>query len=694
MGLLDNKVILITGAGNGIGRAHALACAAAGARVIVNDPEGGDTEEPAAGRVVAEIIAAGGEAAANTDSVTDPAGCARMVALAQQRWGHLDAVVNNAGILRDVTFKKMTDAQWRAVLDVHLEGTRNVTVAALPLLLDGGGALINTSSYSGLIGNFGQSNYAAAKAGIYGFSRVLALELRKKGVTVNCLAPVAKTRMTADLPMVDAEWRPEQVSPVVVFLASELGRGVTGRVWGIQGQRLHAYEMQMNDGVEKPGDEPWTAEEIAAHVGEIFSFDTSAAAPLAEGDPVTQVFAHFPAGHKPGVLPGWRATMHWVVKGATDQTVNIEGDVCAVQAGLHGDPTCTITIGADTLQAIFSGELDAQKAFMTGKASADDFGDLLKMAQAFDFGAIARAVRGDAAPAENAETVDDTPEGPREWPVGKTYSCGYAFVEPDHITAYAAATGDESVAYYGPDAIAPPMLHVRLLKPVMFALATDPELELDMLRLVHGEHEARFIKPLKPWDLVQLRGELLAVEEKSSGLLVVGGMYAIVEGEVCVECRTSFFVRGMGRKAAEARARAKSGAPRPPRKAPPTPPPADAKIDWAIDADQSYRYALASLDDNPIHTDPETARAAGLPDVILHGLCTMAMAGSTLVNVMGGAQPRALRRLGVRFSKPVHNGDTLTTHIWNDPATDGKATFAVTRGDTPVITGGVVEIGW
>ncbi len=153
-------------------------------------------------------------------------------------------------------------------------------------------AIINTTSYSGMIGNFGQSNYAAAKAGIYGFTRVLSMELRKYGVTANCLAPIAKTRMTDGIEMVEEEWTPEQISPVVVFLASELSKGVTGRVFGIQGQRIHVYEVQMNDGVEKPGTDLWTATEIADRLGDITAFAEPEAASGGDEDIVSAVFAH------------------------------------------------------------------------------------------------------------------------------------------------------------------------------------------------------------------------------------------------------------------------------------------------------------------------------------------------------------------------------------------------------------------
>ena len=182
--LLKDQVVLITGAGNGIGRAYALAFAAAGARVVVNDLGGardGDGASDAPARtVVQEIVAFGGDAIADFGNVTVPADCARMVEAAVTRWGRLDTIVNNAGVLRDRTFSKLTDEEWDIVVAVHLTGTRNVVRAALPALSRAGGSIINTTSYSGMIGNFGQANYAAAKAGIYGFTRVLAVELQRR----------------------------------------------------------------------------------------------------------------------------------------------------------------------------------------------------------------------------------------------------------------------------------------------------------------------------------------------------------------------------------------------------------------------------------------------------------------------------------------------------------------------------------
>ena len=196
MGLLDGKVAIITGAGNGIGRAHALLFAQEGAKVVVNDiggaRDGSGAEGAPAAAVAREIERAGGSAVANADSVATADGARAIVAQAVSAFGQVDVLVNNAGILRDKTFLKMEEEMWDSVVAVHLKGTFLVSQAfAKQAIAQGHGArIVNTTSVSGMMGNFGQSNYAAAKAGIYGLSRVLALELVKRKITVNCVAPV------------------------------------------------------------------------------------------------------------------------------------------------------------------------------------------------------------------------------------------------------------------------------------------------------------------------------------------------------------------------------------------------------------------------------------------------------------------------------------------------------------------------
>ena len=281
MGLLDGKVAIITGAGGGIGRAHALHFAREGARVVVNDlggnRHGAGKANDMADAVVAEIKAAGGEAVASYDSVATREGADGILWTALSKYGRVDILVNNAGILRDRTFLNLSEEEWDLVFSVHMKGTFlcSQAVARQLKLQNQGGRIINTSSVSGLMGNFGQANYAAAKAGIYGFTRTLSLELAKSRITVNAIAPVAYTRMTEDLKMLqmlpDAKdvLSPEHVAPVAVFLASDLGGDITGAIVGVQGNQISVYRMIQSSGLSPSKGGAWTPAEIKERWAEI-----------------------------------------------------------------------------------------------------------------------------------------------------------------------------------------------------------------------------------------------------------------------------------------------------------------------------------------------------------------------------------------------------------------------------------------
>ncbi|MBV1914026.1 MAG: SDR family NAD(P)-dependent oxidoreductase [Pseudomonadales bacterium] len=248
MGALTGKVAVVTGGGNGIGRQMALHFASEGAKVVVNDLGGtrdGSGESRVADEVVAEIKAAGGEAAANYDSVATMEGGLGIFQTAIDAFGAMDILVNNAGILRDKTIFKMTEQEWDLVIAVHLKGHFCVSQPFARYIRETnrpGCRIINFSSISGLMGNFGQTNYSSAKAGIAGFTRTLAIELKKYGTTVNAFSPVATTRMTADLVAAAEGGKEEEVdlddpmtgghtiSPIVTWLASDKGAGITGQV--------------------------------------------------------------------------------------------------------------------------------------------------------------------------------------------------------------------------------------------------------------------------------------------------------------------------------------------------------------------------------------------------------------------------------------------------------------------------------
>jgi NAD(P)-dependent dehydrogenase (short-subunit alcohol dehydrogenase family) len=272
----DGRVAIVTGAGGGLGRAHALDLARRGARVVVNDL-GGATDGTGSGSsmadaVVAEITEAGGEAIANYDSVSSKEGGEAIVAAAVDAFGTVDIVVNNAGILSDKSFHNLTEDEFVPVLDVHLRGAFHVTLPAWKVMREKGyGRVVSTTSASGMLGNFGQANYGAAKAGLWGLTNVLAQEGAKYGITANTIAPIAKTRMTEELfgPMMDF-FAPEQVTPAVVYLASE-GCTLTGECLTVGGGRIGRMFLGVNQGwFAGPGVVP-TAEDVATHLDEVMS---------------------------------------------------------------------------------------------------------------------------------------------------------------------------------------------------------------------------------------------------------------------------------------------------------------------------------------------------------------------------------------------------------------------------------------
>jgi NAD(P)-dependent dehydrogenase (short-subunit alcohol dehydrogenase family) len=275
--LLKDKVAVVTGAARGIGREIALLMAREGAKVVVNDPgvnvDGtGSSREPA-DKVVAEIKAQGGQAAANYDSVATMVGGQAIIKTALDHFGRVDIVVNNAGILLDRMIFNMTEEEWDAVLNTHLKGTFAVTRAAAPLMREQKwGRFINMTSTSGLVGKAGQANYAAAKMGIVGLTRVVALDMARYNVTANCISPFAYTRMIGTIPEETEIQRrhveklkklwPAHVAPMAVFLASEEAKDVSGQVFGVRGHEIMLFNQMRPIRAIHHAD-GWTPERLA-----------------------------------------------------------------------------------------------------------------------------------------------------------------------------------------------------------------------------------------------------------------------------------------------------------------------------------------------------------------------------------------------------------------------------------------------
>ena len=295
-GMLKDKVVLVTGAGGGIGRDMALLCAQEGAKVVVNDlggavdGEGPGSEGPAM-KVVGEIRAAGGQAVANTDSVSDPKGAEKMVKTAVEAFGRIDGVINNAGILRDRIFHRMSHMDWDQVIGVHLNGSFYVSRAAANYFKDqNSGAYVHFTSTSGLIGNFGQANYAAAKLGIVGLSKSIALDMNRFNVRSNCISPFAWSRMIGTIPTeTEAEkarvekikqMGPEKIAPLAVYLLSDLAKDVTGQIFAVRLNEI--FLMSQSRPIRSvQRSEGWTTDTIAEHAmpalkGSFYKLDRSA----------------------------------------------------------------------------------------------------------------------------------------------------------------------------------------------------------------------------------------------------------------------------------------------------------------------------------------------------------------------------------------------------------------------------------
>jgi len=405
----DDKVAVVTGAGAGLGRVYALELAKRGAKVVVNDLGGardgsGDGSTAPADQVVEEIKAIGGEAVASYDSVATPEGGQAVVDTAIKAFGKLDIVINNAGILRDKTLPKMAPANWDAVMDVHLKGTYNVTRPAFIKMRENRyGRIIFTTSAAGLYGNFGQTNYSAAKMGLVGFMNTLKLEGEKHNIKINTVAPVAATRLTEDIlpPDLLQKLKPEFVAPLVLYLCSEQCP-VTGAIYNAGMGYFNRVAVKTGPGlIVGNGKEPPSPAEVATDMKKIKSLEGAQEYPNATAAFSPMLDAFNPKKQEPVPEAGESLTVKAIFDGLSgafqaDKAAgvdvvfqfNISGPkggswyatihdgICRVNEGSHDSPTTTIEMGDDNFVKMIIGELNAMSAYTGGKLKIS--GDLMK----------------------------------------------------------------------------------------------------------------------------------------------------------------------------------------------------------------------------------------------------------------------------------------------------------------------------
>ena len=411
----DGKVAVVTGAGGGLGRVYALDLAKRGAKVVVNDLGGardgssGRSQTPAE-KVVQEIKALGGEAIPNYDNVATKEGGENIVKAAVDTFGKLDILINNAGILRDKTFAKMDPATWKSVMDVHLNGAYNVTLPAYQVMKDNGyGRIIMTTSAAGLYGNFGQTNYSAAKLGLVGLMNTLKLEGQKYNIKVNTVAPLAASRLTEDVfpPDFFEKVKPEFVSPMVLFLCSE-ECPVTGNIYNAGMGTFNRAAVVTSPGVVIPSDKGFPeVEDIVAQMPQIRSLkngkeyfqlndqvgdvimafskppdakaETSSESTSAPKgfSTVKEVFDNMTSAFVPEAAAGVDVIFQFNIDGdgGGDWVIRIKDSTCEVEAGTQ-KATCTLKMKSSDFMDMMNGKLPAMKAYTSGKLIIE--GDIMK----------------------------------------------------------------------------------------------------------------------------------------------------------------------------------------------------------------------------------------------------------------------------------------------------------------------------
>jgi acyl dehydratase len=405
---------------------------------------------------------------------------------------------------------------------------------------------------------------------------------------------------------------------------------------------------------------------------------------------VDMIFERMPEGFLPEKAEGWNAVLHFEVTGVGEYTLAIEDGKCTSMKGKEGAPKGTIIFSsADVIIGMISGQVKPEQAFMAGDIKADNMGALMKFGQIFDMrkGAEeARKLRGGGKASSNGK-----PQGLNRDLIGKQYHADAHWVRAEQFAAYASATDDDNPWYLDQaregGVVSPPLFLARPLMKSVERLVVDRDLRVNVLALVHGEQDMIFHQPVRHMDLVTPRCEVYGIEDKSSGQILACKQFLWVDGELVNETISTYFVRGYTEFTGE----------RKPKAAPQPDPERDYlfEVKNTVAADQPIRYAHASGDTNPIHMDPEIARAAGHPSIILHGMCTLAFAHNAIINEYLGGDPNRLKRIKTRFSKVVLPGMVLTTRGWIKEQTADKTIIAfetVNQDGVKVLTNAEAEV--
>lgn len=589
----DGRVAIVTGAGGGLGRSHALTLAARGAKVVVNDLGGsahGDGQSAsAADKVVEEIRALGGEAVANYDSVENGQA---IVQSALDAFGTVDIVINNAGILRDVSFQKMTQSDWDIVQRVHLNGSMSVSHAAWPIMREKGyGRIVMTTSAAGIYGNFGQANYCAAKLGILGLAHCLAEEGRGKNIFVNTIAPIAASRLTETImpPALLDNLKPEAVSPLVAWLCHE--------------------DCEENKGLFEVG---------AGFIAKLRWERTAGHA-----FPLSRTFSVDDVARKWSAITDFSESTH---------------------------PANTNEALAPILSAVSNPSLGGNEFIDLDVATQTE----LLLESSYDERDLALYALGIGAARD---------------PLDK-----------DELKYVYELGGDFGAL---PTWGAMPQLNAMLDAAKKGSLKL-PGMSFGLDRLLHGEQYMELKKPLPPKARLKHVFKFKEAFDKDPNAVITFAISTQDEtGEEIAYNEMTSFVKGAGGWGGD---RGPSGDSNlPPDRAP------DAVIEEKTDANQTLLYRLSG-DWNPLHADPDFARAFGFDKPILHGMCTFGYCGRHVIKAFCGNDGRYFKSIKVRFARSVFPGDTLVTRMWKESDTRILFETTVKERDEVVIRNAVVEL--